>query len=141
MPDSIEAFTAAFEKAHKVAKAFGDSTDSLLPVSNSELLIHYRGRLASKYQRYSKQFKDADLSRILDAAAMTGVEDSIFADAMRAVNDPANYKPGELRALHTRDPSGREITKYVGHEGACWAQFAPPIRHVRRILTPGTAPA
>ena len=46
------------------------------------------------------------------------------------------YKPGEIYAIKTADPSGRVITRYVGHEGSCWDQFNPGVRYVRRLLTP-----
>jgi hypothetical protein len=47
------------------------------------------------------------------------------------------FAPGEIHAITQADPSGRPITRYVGHEDACWAQFASPFRYVRRFNTPG----
>ena len=50
-----------------------------------------------------------------------------------------SFKPGEMRAVATPDATGRLITRYQGHPDACWDQFNPSIRYVRRILTPGSS--
>jgi hypothetical protein len=128
-------FTAAQAKADRVFRAYGDSAPAAL---NGESLSDYRCRLARTFQSHSKQFKSADLSKLGDAHVLTAIEDAIYADASAALHDPATFKAGELRPIITRDPSGREITKYIGHDGACWDQFNPPIRHVRRINTPNS---
>jgi hypothetical protein len=137
MKDSIDAFATAFEKANRVAKAFGDSADSLLPISSSETLLQYRGRLANKYKKYSK-FKDADL---------TTLGCPIRNDRRRKRNFCGCNVGGELRRLGSgrptsaivkNDGAGRPITHYIASDpGACWNQFAPPVRHVTRFMTPG----
>jgi hypothetical protein len=127
-------FTAAQAKADRVAQMYGDSAPGPL---NGEGLQDYRCRLARTFQSHSKQFKGADLSKIGDSHALGAIEDSIYADAMGALHDPSSYKPGQLRAIVSADASGRPITKYVGHAGACWDRFNAPIRHVTRIGAPG----
>jgi hypothetical protein len=47
------------------------------------------------------------------------------------------YQPGELHAIIQNDGAGRPITTYRGHEGACWDQFAMPVRYVKRFNVPG----
>jgi hypothetical protein len=133
--DSAKDFIDAQAKADRVFRAYGDSAPAAL---NGESLNDYRCRLARTFQSHSKQFKSADLSKLGDAHVLTAIEDAIYADASAALHDPATFKAGELRPIITRDPSGREITKYIGQDGACWDQFNPPIRHVRRIITPGS---
>jgi len=128
-------FTAAQQKAQAVAQMYGDSAPGPL---QGERLIDYRARLATPFQRHSKSFKNAKLSLITDPATLTALEDQIFADAMQALHDPATFKPGELRAVVHNDGAGRPITKYIGDPNACWDQFNPPIRHVRRIMVPGS---
>jgi hypothetical protein len=134
--DSRKDFVEAQSKADRIFRAYGDSAPSAL---NGESLIDYRCRLARQFQSHSKQFKGADLSKIGDSHVLTAIEDAIYADAAAALSDPNTFMAGELRAVRTRDPSGREITKYIGRDGACWDQFHPPIRHVTRIMTPGRA--
>jgi hypothetical protein len=127
-------FTAAQQKADAVARLFGDSAPGPL---NGEGLIDYRVRLATPYQKHSKSFKDAKLSLITDPATLAALENQIFADARAALHDPATFRPGELRAVVVMDGANRPITKYIGDPNACWDQFNPPIRHVRRINVPG----
>jgi hypothetical protein len=129
-------FTAAQAKAHAVAQMYGDSAPANL---QGERLQDYRVRLVSQYQKHSRTFKDANLARIGDAATLTAVENQIYADAAAALHDPSTFRPGELRAVVMMDGANRPITKYIGHEGACWDQFNPPVRHVRRFNTAGRA--
>jgi hypothetical protein len=86
--------------------------------------------------KHSKQFKGANLAKVHDPNAFEVVEQQIYADAMSEATHPTTFRPGELRAVATPDASGRTITRYFGDPGACWSQFNPPVRHVRRFMTP-----
>jgi hypothetical protein len=125
-------------KAERVAQAFGDSRGADTFV-NGEGERDYRVRLLSKYQSHSKAYKDADLSKVGDETVFTAIEDSIYADALHEATNPSVLKQGVLIPQKITDNAGRVITKYIGQDGACWDQFNPPIRHVRRIMTPGSA--
>ena len=129
-------FIAAQAKADRVAHAYGDAAPAPM---TGETLMAYRARLASVYQKFSRSFKDSDLHRIGDPSAMSGIEDTIYNDAMTEARHPtaASLRPGELRAVKTPDASGRMITKYFGESSACWDQFNPPIRYVTKIMTGG----
>jgi hypothetical protein len=128
-------FAAAQIKADRVANAYGDSAP---PPLAGERLLDYRARLASMYQKYSKPFKNSDLRKIGDPTAMSGIEDTIYNDAMAEARHPtaASLRPGELRAIVTIDAANRPITHYIGDQNACWNQFNPPIRYVTRIMAP-----
>ena len=127
-------------KAQRVYQAFGDSEGAPGQL-NGESVTDYRIRLLSVFQKHSKSYKDANLSKvaIADMSVFNTIEDVIYADAVSAAHDPANFKPGVLIPQKITDSAGRTITKYIGDDGACWNQFNPPIRHVRRINTPGSA--
>ena len=140
MSESADDFVKAWEKAAQVARAYGDSVGELAPHPD-EKLLPYRQRIASKYKHLSSTFKGASLDGLNCPVALTAVEDSIYADAMKALYDGSGVPAGQLRAITKADATGRQITKYVGSDGACWDQFNAPIRYVRRILTPGTAQA
>ena len=129
-------FIAAQAKADRVARAYNDSAP---PPLAGERLLDYRARLASMYQKYSGAFKNSDLHKIGDASAMSGIEDTIYNDAMTEARHPtaASLKPGQLRAVGTQDASGRTITRYHGDISAFMDQFNPPFRYVTRINTPG----
>src|SRR5258706_62964 len=135
MAEPADDFVKAWEKAAKVARAFGDSTGELAPHPD-EKLLPYRQRLASKYIQHSRTFKGSSLAGLNCPVAMTGVEDSIFADAMQAFNSGSTVPAGQLRAITKVDATGRPITRYVGSDGACWDQFNPAPRYVRRFMTP-----
>jgi hypothetical protein len=125
-----EKFIEAQSKAEAIYHAYGDSAPGPLA---GERLYDYRVRLASKYQTHSKKFKDVNLGKCGDPSVLSVVEDSIFADAMTALRAPA----GRLRQVETKDASGRPITRYYGDPGDVWDLFNPPVRYVRRFMTPG----
>jgi hypothetical protein len=127
-------------KAERVAQAFGDSAGAPTFV-NGEAERDYRVRLLSKYQLHSAVYKDSDLAQIGDDTVFTAIEDAIYADALNEATNPRVLKQGVLIPQKITDSAGRTITKYAGQDGACWDQFNPPIRHVRRFLTPGSARA
>jgi hypothetical protein len=127
-------FVAAQSRADSVMRAIGDAAGAP-SFMNGERLIDYRARLLKPLQKHSAKFRNVDLSKVGDPVALSVVEDSIFADAVAALRDPATFRSGEMRAIQETDQSGRVITRYVGHPNACWDQFRPPIRYVRQILT------
>jgi hypothetical protein len=103
-----------------------------------ERILEYRARLLAGVQHLARQFKTVNFSLIGDPVAMGAIESRVYADAATECLHPTGgFLPGQLRAIKTRDPSGREITKYVGHQGACWDQFNQGVRYVRRLLTAG----
>lgn len=124
-------------KAERVAQAFGDMAGAPCAV-NGESETDYRIRLLSKYKTLSKSYKDADLSKIQDAAVFTLIEDAIYKDALTEASNPTQVQPGILIPQKIRDAANREITRYVGDPNACWDQFNPPVRHVRKLQTPGS---
>jgi chemotaxis protein histidine kinase CheA len=125
-------------KAEKVAQAFGDSAGAP-PFVNGESEADYRIRLLSKYKNFSKSYKDADLTKVGDASVFGAIEDSIYADAMSEAARPSTVQRGVMIPVRNKDAAGREITRYVGHADSCWDQFNPPVRYLRRILTPGSS--
>jgi 8-oxo-dGTP pyrophosphatase MutT (NUDIX family) len=129
-------FTAAQVKANKVAQAYGDAAPSPM---TGERLLDYRARLATQYKRFSKAFQNADLHKIGDASAMSGIEDAIYLDALAEARHPtaASLAPGQLRAITTMDASNRPITRYHGDISAFMDQFNPPHRYITRFNTSG----
>lgn len=127
-------FTAAQARAQPTYQVFGDSAPAPL---QGESLHAYRCRLQKPFQPHSKRFKDSDLSKVGDPLALSLVEDSIYSDAATAFNNGSTVPAGQLRYVTTPDPSGRPITRAVGDISAFMDQFNPPVRHVRKFLTPG----
>jgi colicin import membrane protein len=127
-------------KAEKVAQAFGDSAGAPSFVQG-ESEHDYRVRLASKYQKFAKnpKIKSAKLVEIKDSDSLEVFEDAIYADAMAEAFRPSEIRPGQMIPQRSKDAADRTITRYVGDPNACWDQFNPPVRHVRRLMTPGSS--
>lgn len=122
-------------KAERVHQAFGDSAGAPHWL-NGESRVQYVARLASKFKDHSKDWKSVDLN-VLPEAALDVAATRIYADALAEAAHPTTVRPGVLLPQFVKDAAGRVITKYVGDPNACWDQFNPPVRHVRRILTNG----
>jgi len=126
-------FRQAQARADSVYQQYGDSAP---PPLAGEQLHAYRVRLVSPYLKHSAKLKNANLAKIHDTNALDVIEQQIYLDAAReAVHPTGGFRPGELRAIVTMDAANRPVTRYVGDQNACWSQFNPPIRHVRRFHT------
>ena len=134
MDSDRSAFVDAQVKAQRVYQVFSDSAP---PPLQGETSLSYNARLASKYQPFARdpKLKGVKLSEIKDANALDFIVGRIYNDAMAEATHPTRFQPGELRGIATADQSGRQITRYYGDPNACWDQFNPPIRYVRRFIT------
>lgn len=137
-PDIRQRMVSFQSKAERVFQALGDSAGAP-PAANGESEMDYRVRLLSGFKKHSKSYKDADLAKIGDAAVFGMIEDAIYADAVAEASNPSTIAPGILIPQRIKDAAGREITRYKGDAGSCWDVFNPPVRHVRRLLTQGSA--
>lgn len=135
--DQRALFASTQMNAERVYQAFGDSAGAPHWL-NGETHPQYVARLASKWKDHSKDWKSVDLNALPEAALHIAAT-RIFADALAEATHPTKVRPGVLIPQRFKDAAGREITKYFGDPNACWDQFNPPVRHVRRILTPGTS--
>lgn len=109
--------SAAMMRANSVAAKFGTTASQPLP---GETGFQYRRRLLGSFAKHSPRFKGARVEMV-DPTTIGPIEDIVYADAAKAALDPNNYKPGELRPIVERDPSGRPITRYVG-DAMNWMQ-------------------
>jgi hypothetical protein len=126
-------------RCDRVCQACGGSAPRPMQGESS---LGYHQRLIGLHQPHSKKFKDVDLSKVGDRSALETIESEVYESALADLESGADVPKGQMRAVVRNDASGRPITKYISSDpNVCWNQFAPPIRHVRRILTPGTAPA
>jgi hypothetical protein len=123
-------------KAERVAQAFGDAAGAPPPV-NGESERDYAVRLMTPYLKYSKKWKDTPLEGINDSV-LAAIETDVYADALNETIRPTQFSPGFAIPTRQKDAAGREITRYVGDPNAIWGKFNPPVRHVRRLLTPGS---
>jgi hypothetical protein len=137
-PEARQRLHAIESKWAPVAQAFGDSAAGPLAGEGER---DYRVRLASKYQKFSKNPKIRDATPSMLHGSIDFVEDAVLTDALHEASHPSAFRPGVLKYVATPDASGRPITRAVGDPNACWDQFNPSIRYVRKLLTPGTSAA
>lgn len=129
-------FIEVQSRATRVLEAFGDSTGAA-PFVTGESLLDYRARLLAPHMKFSKRWKDVPIEGIRNEAVLEKIEAEVFADALAEATHPTQAPRGTLRAVTTADSAGRPITRYLGDANACWDQFNPPVRHIRKFLTPG----
>lgn len=126
-------FSAAQLKANLTYVAFGDRAP---PPMAGESVHDYRTRLATKFQKWSKTFANANLAGIGCPNTLSAVEDSIYADASAALYSGGTARPGQLVPVVTMDAANRPMRRYVASDdGACWDQFNPPIRYITKFVT------
>ena len=127
-------FIRAQEQADPAYRAYGDSAP--LPLAG-ETELDYRKRMLAPYVKFSKRWRGKDLQALANSSVLAEIEAEVYADAMAEAIHPTSFRPGQLRPVCQPDASGRMITRYIGDPNACWDQFNPPLRHVRRFCTPG----
>ena len=116
--------SAAQSRADSVAQMYGDSAAAPL---HGESPIAYRRRLASKFQKHSKEFADIKLDA-LDGPVFDQVEGKIYADAQSHAMSPAVAVAGRLIPHVRQDSAGRSITTYTGDMDAWLGMFkAKPV--------------
>jgi len=106
--------SAAQSRADSVAQMYGDSVAAPL---HGESPIAYRKRLASKFQKHSKEFADIKLDA-LDGPVFDQVESKIYSDAQAHAMSPSVAVAGRLIPHVRLDSVGRTITTYTGDMNA-----------------------
>ena len=129
--ETLRKYAAVEDRATRVAAAFGDSAAPHW--RSGEELIDYRKRLVGQFAKYSPSWAAVDFTKLagaphLVAGLLDRAEQEVYSDALAASRLPSSYKPGELRELKRTDPTGRVISSFVGHPGACWDVFKLPAR-------------
>jgi hypothetical protein len=113
-------FMAAQQKADRTYNIFGDSAPASM---QGETLCEYQARLASPFQKWSGDLKDAKLARIGCPRTLEVLVGKVYADAAAALYSGRTAERGKLVSITKNDASGRPITKYVGDIGGFMDQF------------------
>jgi hypothetical protein len=95
----------------------------------------YRQRRLAGIIKYSDACKHVRAD-MLGEESIGPIEERAIADAVAAARDDANFKPFEIRSIKERDPSGREITRWVG-DSLAWRQHFMSGAQIGRIRSPG----
>jgi hypothetical protein len=128
-----EAKVKAHATAEVIARALGDFAPDPAP---SESSLNYRKRLASNFQKLSKDWGKVDL-KLIPPDTFAQVEVAIYKDAAQEAREPTSLTipRGQTVMRETRDASGRIVRKYFGDERGVWAQFQNPL-HTGRLVIP-----
>jgi hypothetical protein len=124
-------FADAQAKADSAYSAFGKSAPRPM---KGESLHKYRVRMLRGLQAYSDSYKDIKLSAIKGNKLLEVAEKHIYADAL-AASKVSHAKAGALIEHHTRDLSGRTITRYSGDIGSWLNDFKVPAMRVTKFNT------
>ena len=105
---------------------------------SGEKSLDYRKRALLALQKYSPDNKDVNIRAVSDAAVLTVLENTIYADARKAIEDEMNNTQGQLHQRVRMDEAGRRITEYQGDPNVWLAAFKTPGRRLVKINTPGS---
>ena len=116
----MDAMADCQSRADAVLHAHGKKAPRPL---DGDTVMSYRRRMATLLKPYSKQWASIDLNAIADSAAFDNIEKSIYADATSAATAVDGVAPGQLRAVVTKDITGRNIINYYGDPSAWMGRF------------------
>jgi hypothetical protein len=108
---------AAHARADAVASMFGNRAPQPLA---DESALAYRRRLVQGFKQHSPTMQTAQVGSC-DAAALSAVENVVYADAQTAARNPETMK-GKLIG-HTFWENGRQVTEFHGDPGVWMNQF------------------
>lgn len=91
----------------------------------------YRARLLAPLQKFSPQFRRADLRSLAAAGGLRGIDAEIIRSATKVADDPlvgSFRRPGQLREIRTVDPGGDVHTEFRGNPLSWMQAFAHPMQ-------------
>jgi hypothetical protein len=132
-PVALAEIAARFDESYRAIGAGG--APAPLP---GETRFSYRRRLAGGLQRFSDDWRRADLYR-LNSDAMRAAEQAIISAVATAVSDlTIGNADGSLRRIDSVTTAGHRIVEWAGDPRAWLNTFAGPGKAVKRFINPAT---
>jgi len=110
----------ADEDAHLVAMAQARADDVFVQFGDraprpqvGEDVMSYRRRVLRDLKQHSPSLKDANVYGVTDAAVFDKFEETVYADAVAAANNPANVPAGRLQTVE-REVNGHTFREFRG---------------------------
>ncbi|EAW1174411.1 DUF2213 domain-containing protein [Salmonella enterica subsp. enterica] len=126
------ALTEAQAKADSAYSACGKKAP--VPFAG-EKAMDYRKRVLDAMKQHSERFKTADIRAIADSVVLAGMEDIIYADARKAVEDEIASTKGVLVPRIRNDDAGRRIVEFRGDPNAWLNTFKIPPQYAQKFNT------
>lgn len=129
------AMTDARVKADSAYVACGKQAPT--PFSG-EKALDYRKRVLIGMQKHSDKHKEVNIRAIADSATLSVLEEAIYSEARKSIENEMNNTQGQLHPRVRMDEAGRRITEYQGDPNVWLAAFKTPGRRLVKINTPGS---
>lgn len=105
---------------------------------SGEKSLDYRKRVLIGMQKHSQKHADVDVRAIADSATLSVLEDAIYGEARKSIQEEMNNTQGQLHKRVRSDEAGRRITEYVGDPNVWLSIFKTPARRVAKFNTQGS---
>lgn len=105
---------------------------------SGEKALDYRKRVLMGMQKHSEKHKDVNIRAIADSATLSVLEEAIYGEARKSIENEMNNTLGQLHQRVRMDEAGRRITEYQGDPNVWLAAFKTPGRRLVKINTPGS---
>lgn len=130
-----EAMSEAQAKADSAYSAVGKRAPE--PFSG-EKALDFRKRALITMQKHSPKHVDVNIRAVADSATLSVLEDAIYGEARKAIQDEMNNTQGQLFKRVRSDEAGRQITEYQGDPRAWLSAFQTQPRVMSKINTQGS---
>jgi len=105
---------------------------------SGEKALDFRKRALVAMQKHSPKHADVNIRAIADSATLSVLEEAIYSEARKAIDNEVNNTQGQLHKRVRSDEAGRRITEYFGDPNVWLSTFKTPGRVLERINTQGS---
>lgn len=105
---------------------------------SGEKALDYRKRVLIQMQKHSEKHKEVNIRAIADSATLSVLEEAIYAEARKSIEDEMNNTQGQLHKRIRSDAAGRRIVEYQGDPKVWLGAFRTPCRVATKFNTQGS---
>ena len=105
---------------------------------SGEKALDFRKRALVAMQKHSPKHADVNIRAIADSATLSVLEEAIYSEARKAIEDEIHNTQGQLNKRVRSDEAGRRITEYFGDPNVWLSTFKTPGRVLEKINTQGS---
>lgn len=105
---------------------------------SGEKALDFRKRALATMQKHSPKHADVNIRAIADAATLSVLEEAIYSEARKAIENEVNNTQGQMHKRVRSDEAGRRITEYFGDPNVWLSTFKTPGRVLEKINTLGS---